>query len=74
MYDVSVQSTRSCYSMVCPPVHVDTWVDPEMGDRGSEPNPLESHKLIYVSLEILVRSPFLKQVQLLLEGGLYGPL
>ena len=32
------------------------------------PDPVENHKLLYVSLEVLVWA------QLLLEGGPYGPL
>ena len=33
-----------------------TWEDPEAGAGGRDP--LENHKLLYVSLEILVRTPF----------------
>ena len=39
------------------------WADPEMGKADVW--------RYYVSLEIVVRTP---RVQLLLEGGLYGPL
>ena len=45
--------------------------------RGSRP-PLENHKLLYVSSEILVQAPsrssWTTRVQLLLEGGPYSPL
>ena len=46
------------------------------GDRGADPPPLENHKWLKVSLKIHERTPLEKQldwVQLLLEGGLYGP-
>ena len=42
---------------------------------GPDPPPLENHKLLYVSLEILVRTPSKTPwVQMLLEGDPYGPL
>ena len=48
------------------------------GTGGPVPQPLEIHKLIYISLEILVRTTPEKQldprVQLLLDEGSYGPL
>ena len=44
------------------------------GGQGVRPPPLENHKLLYVSLEILIRTPPPPIKQLLLEGGPYGPL